>query len=208
MVIEIKPPKDADKDRDEKVLKMLVEAIRIMGGPQKLAGMRNLTWLPSLIRAMYAVLLRQAGYTYDEIASKLGITRATVEKMLTADEEAIKKKIEGVSEEEIDEHVAGGIAKLAYKEMLRRGVEEEIESITTTSTALGIDWPIRVTTLLKGVDFPVDQEMLMEKLSGVKILGTPAEEILKEIEYPVTSPVDLVKKISDYLRRTGKVGGK
>ncbi len=201
MVMEIKPPREPDEERDEKVLKMLIEAIRIIGGPKKLVGMRNLTWLPSLVRAMYAVLLRNAGYTYEEIASKLGVTRATVEKMLTADEEAVRKKVAGLTEEDIDEHVAGGLAKLAYKEMMRRGVEEEIEKITTTSTALGIDWPVRVATLLKGADFPLDREELMQRLRGVKIMGVDAEELLGEIEYPVTSPVDLVKKISEVLRK-------
>ena len=201
MVMEIKPPREPDEERDEKVLKMLIEAIRIIGGPKKLVGMRNLTWLPSLVRAMYAVLLRNAGYTYEEIASRLGVTRATVEKMLTADEEAVKKKVAGLTEEDIDEHVAGGLAKLAYKEMMRRGVEEEIEKIATTSTALGIDWPVRVATLLKGADFPLDREELMERLRGVKIMGVDAEELLGEIEYPVTSPVDLVKKVSEVLRK-------
>lgn len=205
MIMEIKPPKDLSIEREEQVLKMLVEAIRIMGGPKKLVGMRNLTWLPSLIRAMYAVLYREAGYTHEEIAKKLGITRATVEKMLTADEEAVKKKVVGLAEEDIDEHVAGGIAKLAYKEMRRRGVEEEIESITTTSGALGIDWPIRIASMLRGVDFPVDENVLLEKLSGTRIIGIPVEEVIRNIEYPVVSPVDLVKKISEYLRKTGRV---
>jgi len=203
--MEIKPPKDVDVEREEKVLKMLVEAMKIMGGPKKLVGMRNLTWLPSLIRAMYAILLKEAGYTYEQIAEKLGITRATVEKMLTADEEAIKKKIEGLTDEDIDEHVAGGIAKLAYREMRIRGFEEELDSITTTSKALGIDWPVKIASMLKGVDFPVDPEVLMNKLSGIRIMGIPVEEVIKNIEYPVNSPVDLVKKISEYLRRIGKV---
>ncbi len=200
MIMEIKPEKSVDEYRDEKVLKMLVEALRIMGGPQKLIGMRNLTWLPSLVRAMYAVLLKDAGYTYERIAEELGITRSTVERMLTADEDAVKKKIEGLTEEDIDEHIAGGIAKLAYKEMRRKGVEEEIDKITTTSTALGIDWPVRVAAMLKGVDFPVDKDLLMEKLRDVKIMGVDAKEILDSLDYPVTSPVDLIKKISNELR--------
>ena len=205
MIMEIKPPKDVDAERDERVLKMLVEAVKLMGGPKKLIEMRNLTWLPSLLRAFYALLLRDSGYTYEKIAETLGITRGTVERIFQADPDLVKKKIEGLSEEDIDEHIAGGIAKLAYQEMKRRGVEEEIQSITKTSNALGIDWPIRVTTLLKGVDFPLDKEPLLSKLKGVKIMGEPIETVLEAIEYPVTSPVDLVKKISQYLRSTGKV---
>jgi len=205
MIMEIKPGRDVEEDRDEKVLRMLVEAVKLMGGPRRISEMRNLTWLPSLIRAFYAILLREAGYTYEEIAEKLGITRSTVERMLTADEEAVKMKVEGIDEGDIDEHVAGGIAKLAYKEHVRKAVEDEIESITTTSQALGIDWPVRVASMLKGLDFPVDRDVLESRLKDVRILGVDIDDILGGIEYPVTSPVDLVKKISNYLRKTGKI---
>ncbi len=203
--MEIRPGKDIEAERDEKVLKMLVEAVRLMGGPKKLIEMRNLTWLPSLLRAFYAVLLRDAGYTYERIAETLGITRATVERMLTADPEVVKRKIEGLSEEDIDDHIAGGIARLAYIEMKNRAVEEEIDSVTMTSKALGIDWPIRVASMLRGLDFPVEMDVLKERLKNVSIMGIDIDDILGNIEYPISSPVDLIKKISTYLRKIGKI---
>ncbi len=200
MVMEIKPPKDRDVERDEQVLRMLIEAMRILGGPRKLVYMRNLTWIPSLVRACYALLLRDAGYTYEAIAEKLGSTKATVQKMLSADPEAVLRKIQSEGDIEIDDHVAGGIAKLAYKEMRRRVSEEEISLVSETAKVLGVDWAVETMTMIKGLDFPVDKDDLLERLRGVKIFNVPIEEILDNLRYPVRTPAELVKEIAGYLR--------
>jgi|Deesub1362A_J573_1020465.scaffolds.fasta_scaffold00012_153 hypothetical protein len=200
MVMEIKPPKDRDVERDEQVLRMLIEAMRILGGPRKLVHMRNLTWIPSLVRACYALLLRDAGYTYEAIAEKLGSTKATVQKMLSADPEAVLRKIQSEEDVEIDDHVAGGIAKLAYKEMRRRVSEEEISLVSETAKVLGVDWAVETMTMIKGLDFPVDKEDLLERLKGVKIFNVPIEEILDNLRYPIRTPAELVKEIASYLR--------
>ncbi len=201
MVIEIKPPKDRDVERDEYVFRMLVEAMRILGGPRKLVHMRNLTWIPSLIRASYALLLRDAGYTYEAIAEKLGSTKATVQKMLSADPEAVLKKIQSEDEVEIDDHVAGGIAKLAYKAMRRKLSEEEISMVSETAKVLGVDWAVETMTMIKGLDFPVDKADLLSRLGGIKIFNVPIGEILDNLSYPIRSPAELVKEIAGYLRK-------
>ena len=204
MVMEIKPPKDVDIERDEKVLRMLVEAIKIVGGPRKLIGLRNLTWISSLIRALYTVLLRDAGYTYEEIASKLGVTRATVERIATADPEAVKAKLEGIGEGDIDDHIAGALAKLAYKEMKRSVIEEERRGYEEAAETLGIDWALKTAKMIKGLDFPVDRQALEERLRGVKIYEYPIEEILDRLEYPIDSPAHLIKSIANVLRSMGR----
>ena len=100
-------------------LKMLLEVIDILGGPRKIAEFRTLTWIPSIIKASYALLLQDIGKTTDEIARELGLTKATVQRMLRADEEEVLKKVTGelIDEEKFDEHIAGGLAKLAFKRL-------------------------------------------------------------------------------------------
>ncbi len=200
--MEIKPPTDIEKERDERVLLMLIEAIKILGGPRKLIHLRNLTWIPSLLRACYMLLLKDAGYTNEEIAEKLGTTKATIQKMASADPEAVLKKIEGIETgEEVDEHVAGGIAKLAYKAMRRRLTEDEARLISETAKVLGADWAVKLMTSIKGLDFPVEKADLLPRLAGFKIYDIPIEEILDNIEYPIASPAKLVKEVAEYIHK-------
>ena len=200
--MEIKPPTDIEKERDERVLLMLIEAIKILGGPRKLIHLRNLTWIPSLLRACYMLLLKDAGYTNEEIAEKLGTTKATIQKMASADPEAVLKKIEGIETgEEVDEHVAGGIAKLAYKAMRRRLTEDEARLISETAEVLGADWAVKLMTSIKGLDFPVEKADLLPRLAGFKIYDIPIEEILDNIEYPIASPAKLVKEVAEYIHK-------
>jgi len=203
-MMEIKPPKDIDVERDEKVLKMLNEAIRILGGPKKLIIFRNLTWITSLLRAGYALLLKDAGYTYEDIAKKLGITKATVQRMMSADPNAVMKKLEGeLTGDEIDDHVAGGLAKLAYKAMKTRVLEEEIKSVSDTAEVLGVEWAVKVLQMIKGLDFPVDRENIRERLKGIYIFNISIDDIIKELKYPIDSPAILIKEISRVLRSKG-----
>lgn len=116
MVHEITPQ---EVNIDELAMKVFLKALDIAGGPRKLIEHRNLTWVPSLIEASYAIVLHnEQKKTAAQIAQFLGITEQTARNILRADEEAVKKKIEEVGDdEEIRAHVAGGLAKLAYKEI-------------------------------------------------------------------------------------------
>lgn len=141
MVMEIRPPDDLERKRDEAVLEMLLEALNILGGPRNIIEFRNLTWIPSIIKANYALLLSQAGKTHEEIAEELGLTKATIDKMLRADPEDVLRKIRReISEEKINDHIAGGLAKLAYRNLMRRRAEKEIDSLVPTVESLGIEW--------------------------------------------------------------------
>ena len=106
---------------DALVCKINEKAIMLLGGPRHLILHRNLTWLPSLVEAAYVWLLYDmAGKTQKEIASLLGLTTTTVSKILSAKVEEVKKKI--MDGEDIDTHVAGGLARWAYEELKKEGL--------------------------------------------------------------------------------------
>jgi probable regulatory domain-containing protein len=104
---------------DELVLKVFLKALDIVGGPRKLILYRHLTWVPSLIEACYAVVLKEKFFkTESEIASILGLTKQTVRNILTAKTEGIRENIETeLKKKTIKTHVAGALAKLAFKEI-------------------------------------------------------------------------------------------
>ncbi|MCD6362539.1 MAG: regulatory domain protein [Synergistetes bacterium] len=111
-MVEILKPKE--EDYDNLALETFAMVIKELGGPKKMIQYRQLTWLPSLMEACYAIVLSEKGKkTADEIAKILGITKETVRRILSADPEAVKKKIEG-EERDISVHTAGGLAKLAW----------------------------------------------------------------------------------------------
>ena len=187
---------------DKMAEKVFFESIKLLGGLKKLIEYRNLTWLPSLAEAAYVIVLKnEALKTYKEIAKELGITEQTAKNIATADEQEVKKYIEGELEERPKEHIAGGIAKLAYKKLKEEGRldEEEVEIKHDEIEVLGIDWAVHVLTRIKGLDFPVEKNQLMERLKGLVIKGKKAEEILEKLEYPIKSPAELLHKIKVHL---------
>jgi probable regulatory domain-containing protein len=104
---------------DELVLKVFLKALDIVGGPRKLILYRHLTWVPSLIEACYAIVLKEKFFkTESEIASILGLTKQTVRNILTAKTEGIRENIETeLKKKTIKTHVAGALAKLAFKDI-------------------------------------------------------------------------------------------
>ncbi len=189
-------PKGGDVDKMAE--KVFHESIRLLGGLRKLVEYRNLTWLPSLAEAAYVVVLKNETFkTYSEIARELGITEQTAKNIATADEEEVRKYIEGELDEKPKEHIAGGIAKLAYRNLKEEGRldTEEVEIRQEEMEVLDIDWAVHVLARIKGLDFPVGKEQLAERLEGLIIKGKKVEEILEELEYPVKSPAELLHKI-------------
>ncbi|MGB9790010.1 MAG: hypothetical protein ACPLTP_05185 [Thermotoga caldifontis] len=121
MILEPKPA-DLEKQIEQMATKVLFKSIELLGGLNKLAQHRNLTWLASLARACIAVVLKQEYAKSDEfIAQYLGTSSATVKNILKADPKAVKKRLEDIDkfcEEEkkdLKVHTAGAVAKLAYK---------------------------------------------------------------------------------------------
>ena len=183
---------------DELAFKVFIKAIELLGGPKRLVEYRNLTWVPSLMAAAYAVVLRdKKGMTIEEIARELGLSTNTVKRILSADPEAVMKKIRGEIEE-LDEHVAGGLAKEAW----RRIKEGEDLKISLDSLRSGLEaieappWAVLVLKRIRGLDFPVtDPSQLKSRLSGIEINGKPAEELVDRLNYPIRSPAELLKEL-------------
>ena len=184
--------------------KVFWEAIKILGGLKKLIEYRNLTWLPSLAEAAYVVVLKnEAMKTNSEIAETLGITENTVKNILSANEEDVKKYIEGEFEERPKEHIAGGIAKLAYNKLKKEGRldTEEIELKKEEMEVLDVDWAVHVLAKIRGLDFPVDKNQLVERLKGIIIKNRNIEEILDNLNYPIKNPADLLHQIKTKLSK-------
>ncbi len=186
-------------DIDTTAIRVFLKALEILGGPRKLIEYRNLTWLPSLMEAAYAVVLQDVEMKSEsEIAEFLGLTRQTVRNILRADPELVMKKLQGELEERTPRaHTAGGLAKIAYREIKegRDNLAVFNYAFSVASEALGIVWPVEVLLRIKGLDFPADKEELLRRLSGMRIKDRNAEEILERLDYPITSPAELLKKI-------------
>lgn len=210
MVIQIAP---VEVDVEPLVTRVFLKAIDLLGGLQKLAEFRTLTWLPSLARASFAVVLREEFLkTEEEIAETVGLTKQTVRNILRADPELAMYKIKNLDQltqeekKELKVHTAGGIAKLAYK-LVKEGHEEPtifLEYCTQAAQALDIPWAYMVLKRIKGTDFPIHSpEDIKEKLSGIMIKGRKAEEVIEELDYPIKNPAELLHRIKENLKMHG-----
>ncbi|NOX38837.1 MAG: bacterio-opsin activator [Calditrichaeota bacterium] len=205
MVMEVKPREQVDEKVDQMALRIFLKALELLGGPRKLVEYRNLTWLPSLMEAAYTVVLfNDYMKTEAEIAEMLGLTRNTVAQILRAVPEIVKEKLEGTIKDSVKTHTAGALAKIAYQE-IKEG-RENIDFLTyfsqKTLEAVGYTWPIEVLVRLKGVDFPANREVLLEKLSDLSVEGRPLPELLRQMDatvFPVQSPSQLLHHIKEML---------
>ena len=183
---------------DELAFKVFIKAIEILGGPRKLVEYRNLTWVPSLMAASYAVVLRDKKMmTTEEIAEFLGLSTQTVKKILSADPEAVMKKIRG-EVEELDDHTAGGLAKEAWRRIKEgEDIHIALESMRKTLEAVEAPpWAVLVLKRIRGLDFPVNgPEELKERLKGIEVNGKPAEELVEKLNYPIRSPAELLREL-------------
>lgn len=186
---------------DKMAEKVFLECLNILGGLKKLVEYRNLTWLPSLAEASYVIVLKNEAFkTYAEIARELGITEQTAKNVATADETKVKRYLEGELEKP-NEHIAGGIAKLAYNKLKKEGRldEEDVVIKGEEIEVLDIDWAVHVLAKIRGLDFPVGRDELTERLKGMIIKGKKAEDIINSIEYPIKTPAELLHKIKKRL---------
>jgi probable regulatory domain-containing protein len=197
------PEEIREFDIDAMAIRVFLKSLELIGGPRKLIEYRNLTWIPSLMEASYAVVLQDmANKTEAEIAEFLGSTRQTVRNMLRAEPELVLKKLEGELEEKTPRaHTAGGLAKLAYKEIKegRENLTIFLHLLQVASESLGVFWPVEILRRMKGADFPLGKEELLERLKGLKVKEKNIEEILEKLSYPVKSPSDLLAQIRENL---------
>ncbi|WP_038055548.1 bacterio-opsin activator [Thermodesulfobacterium hydrogeniphilum] len=213
MVIQISTSVVPETEIEHLVSRVFFKAIDLLGGLNKLAEFRTLTWLPSLARAAFVVVLKEEYMkTDDEIAQKVGLTKNTVRNILRADPELALQKIKAMEElvnEELRElkvHTAGGIAKLAYKEIKEgRDAQTLLHYCSTISEeiarTLDIPWAYLVLRKSKGIKYPITSpEELKERFKDLNIKGIPAEEIMDNLQYPIKTPAMLVHEIKQYLK--------
>jgi probable regulatory domain-containing protein len=214
MVVEVQPK---EVDYDALALRVFLKALELIGGPRMLFEYRNLTWVPSLMEAAYAVVLKnEALKTDDEIAEFIGITKQTVRNMLSADPELVMMKLKGELEsKEVKVHTAGGLAKMAYEEVKKGNdyiafvasvCEDYVKKHMETAEAcpdIGLVWPVYVLKAIKGMDFPVDEarkEELKSRLANVKVKDVPAPELIDKLDFPIKSPAELLHKLAEAVK--------
>ena len=196
--------------------RVFFKSIDLLGGLNKLAEYRTLTWLPSIARASFAIVLKEEFLkTEDEIAEYIGLTRNTVRQILRADPNMALYKIQHIDELTTEEkkqlkvHTAGGIAKLAYK-YIKAGedsqtVMEYCRQISQEAVAqCDAPWAYLVLKNTKGTHYPIaDAKVLEEKTGHLEIKGIKADEIIKNLHYPIKNPAELLKEIKEYLQMKG-----
>ncbi len=213
MILEIKINDYEIKYLAERVF---FKSIDLVGGLDKLAEYRTLTWLPSLARAAFVIVLKEEYLkTEDEIAEFVGLTRNTVRQILRADPNLALYKIQHIDElteeekKQLKVHTAGGIAKLAYK-LVKGGEDSQTlmeycrgmaEKITQQCDA---PWSYLVLKSIKGLNYPVTSaDTLKERIKHINIKGISGEEIAKNLIYPIKNPAELLKEIKDFLQTKG-----
>ncbi len=196
MPIVVGPEEIKEFDVDAMAIRVFLKALEILGGPRKLIELRNLTWVTSLMEAAYAIVLAEEAFkTEDDIADFLGLTRQTVRNILRAEPELVLKKLEGELQEKTPRaHTAGGLAKLAYKE-IKEGRDALIffsAALQEGAKVLGVGWPAEVLARVKGLSWPASPEEIAERLKGLMVNGKALDEIVKTHEGPIAHPRELL----------------
>jgi probable regulatory domain-containing protein len=104
---------------DELVREVVLKALEVAGGLRRLVEYRNLTWVPALIEAAYAVVLHEEFHqSEDAIAQFLGVSSTTVRNILRAVPEGVQERLEAErGKRTLRTHIAGALAKLAYRQI-------------------------------------------------------------------------------------------
>jgi probable regulatory domain-containing protein len=195
--------------------RVFFKSIDLLGGLHKLAEYRTLTWLPSIARAAFAIVLKEEYFkTEDEIAEYVGLTRNTVRAILRADENLAMYKIQHFDELTTEEkqnlkvHTAGGVAKLAYK-LIKDGQDSETmmeycRNISQEAVAqCDAPWAYLVLKNIKGVKYPIQNKEALKQIEHLEIKGISAKEIIPNLHYPIKNPALLLKEIKEYLQMKG-----
>ncbi|NPA57482.1 MAG: bacterio-opsin activator [Epsilonproteobacteria bacterium] len=207
-----------ERGLEELVDRVFFKSIDLLGGLRQLAEYRTLTWLPSVARAAFVIVLREEYLkSEEEIAEFVGLTRNTVRTILRADPELAMRKIAQYDEltqrerREMKVHTAGGLAKMAYK-LVKEGQEAQtllefcrsMSQEALEAAECEAPWAYQVLKHIKGLRYPLtDGELLAERLAGIDIKGIDGAEVARAISYPIISPAKLLKEIKEFLERRG-----
>lgn len=67
--------------------------------------------------------------------------------------------------------------------------------MVSTTTSRRTNWAIEVASRMKGARFPLAKQEAMRRLRGVVVGDTHMEALLEYVDFPIASPVDLLKEI-------------
>ncbi len=184
---------------DPLAIRVFLKALELVGGPRHIIQYRNLTWIPSLLEAAYAVVLSsEYEMAPSQIAQELGITDQTVRNILRADVEATKAKLsDELQNKQLKVHIAGGLAKWAYNE-IKQGNESIhfLEAVfQDVMEILEVAWPIEVLWRIRGSKFPLTRDDLAQLLKGIEVEGTPIEVLLDKLPEAVANPAELLREL-------------
>ncbi|OAG28345.1 bacterio-opsin activator [Thermodesulfatator autotrophicus] len=204
MPVVIGPQEIKEFDVDAMAIRVFLKALEIIGGPRKLIEYRNLTWITSLMEASYAIVLAEEAFkTEDDIAEFLGLTRQTVRNILRAEPELVLKKLEGELQEKTPRaHTAGGLAKLAYKE-IKEGRDALVffsAVLQESARVLGVGWPAEILVRIKGLSWPADPEEVASRLAGLVVEGKALDALVREHEGPIEHPRVLLHYLAQKLK--------
>jgi len=200
-VIEVTPRKpESESAIEATVLRVFLKTIDLVGGPRALAERRHLTWANSLMAASYAVVLHEEGLLDAEaIAARLGLSRAAVANILRADPEAALRKLEETEAGAgLRVHLAGGLAKAAYRRVQRGEEEPRVLRyfLERFVELFDIPWAYLVLKAIRGLDFPLaSPEPLVARFEGLRLGGHDAQEVARALDYPIASPAELLHQI-------------
>ena len=196
--------------------RVFFKAIDLVGGLNNLAKYRTLTWLPSIARAAFVIVLKEEYLkTEEEIAEYVGVSKNTVIHVLRADPNLALFKIQHLEEmsdeekQQLKVHIAGGLAKLAYKHVKEgedsQTLMEYCRSVSQEAVAqCDAPWAYLVLKNTKGLSYPIENDKeLEEKLKHLEIKGLKAKEIIPHLHYPIKNPAELLKEIKEYLQMKG-----
>ena len=209
IILSATPTTYSQEDMEALVTKVFLKSIDLIGWLKQLAEYRTLTWLPSVARAAFVIVLKEEYLKSElEIAEYVGLTRNTVRNILRADPDLAIYKLKHLEEltaeqkKELKVHIAWWIAKIAYK-MIKEWQEPNISKyfVQDSCKALDIPWAYLLLKKIRGVHFPImEVDVLKDKVKDIKVEWKELINFIDKIEYPVVSPADLLHKIKQIIK--------
>lgn len=191
------------EDLSSLALKTFLKAVEILGGFEELIQRDRLDWLSPILKACYVIVLSEEGQKgEEEIAELLKLSKQTIRNILNSGVHLLQ--LDQVKD--IKPQTSGAVAKLAYK-LVKDGYEESKlleECSFMVAYALDVPWAYLLLRRIRGVEYPLkDPNSIVDKVDGIVIRGRPARDVLMEIDYPVKSPVELLRRIKENLKMHG-----
>ncbi len=209
IILSATPTQTSEADMEAFVTKVFLKSIDLIGWLKQLAEYRTLTWLPSVARAAFVIVLKEEYLKSElEIAEYVWLTKNTVRNILRADPDLAMYKLKHLEEltaeqkKELKVHIAWWIAKIAYK-MIKEWQEPNVAKYFAESVCQSLDvpWAYMILRRIRWIHFPImDYDLLKDKVKDIKVNWKDLIEFIDKIEYPIYSPADLLHKIKEFVK--------